>query len=254
MSDERPLRLFGKRALVTGGSRGIGAAIARSFAREGAAVAVGHLHDGDRAAALIREIDGLGRRTMAVECDVADEEGVGLMVQAVTASLGGIDIVVNCAGITGDVAFEEMTPDVWDRMMNVNLRGAYLVTRAAYPQMRDRGWGRIVNIASAGFYSGSVNHTHYCAAKGGLIGFTRALALEAAPHGVLVNAIAPGPVETALLATLSEEWRAGKMTRMAIGRFGTPEEIAPAAVMLASEEGSFFVGQCLSPNGGTVFL
>lgn len=246
--------LEGRKALVTGGSRGIGAAIVELFARSGAEVAFCHLHDADRADALVRRLAGEDLRAMQTGCDVSDETAVGRMLSWAGDALGRVDILVNCAGIGGDVAFPDMTTALWDRMIAVHLRGTFLVTHGVFAGMLERRDGRIINIASQLAYKGSPGLAHYCAAKAGIVGFTRALSLEGAPHGVLVNAIAPGPVETELLAGMSEEWHEMKRREMPVRRFGRVEEIAPTALLLASAAGSFYVGQTLSPNGGDVMI
>jgi 3-oxoacyl-[acyl-carrier protein] reductase len=246
--------LAGRKALVTGGGRGIGAAIVDLFARYGAAVAFCDL--GEKA-----EIDALESRSDAgthvpfgVACDVADEESVARMTRAVEERLGPVDILVNAAGIGGDTDFTELTTAQWDRMIAVHLRGTFLVTHYFFSGMVERRFGRIINISSQLAFKGAPGLAHYCAAKAGVVGFTRALAYEGAPHGVLVNAIAPGPVETALLHGLSVEWRAMKQAQLPIGRFGEVGEIAPTALLLASAAGSYYVGQTLSPNGGDVMI
>jgi 3-oxoacyl-[acyl-carrier protein] reductase len=247
-------RLEGRIALITGGSRGIGAAIGRAFAAEGAAVGLLHLGDHDNARRLVAEIEAGGRPALGCECDVADPDAVAQAVARVEAGIGPIEILVSCAGIVDETPFEAMTVERWDRMIAVHLRGTFLMAQAVYPGMRARGFGRIINFASQVAYKGMPGLTHYCAAKAGIIGLTRALALEAAPHGVTVNAIAPGPTDTDILLGMSPEWRARKMAELPIGRFATPAEIAPTAVLLASDDGAFYVGQTLSPNGGDVML
>ena len=251
---ENPSRrkIDGRRALITGGSRGIGAAIALAFADEGCDVGFCHLDDGAKAAEVVTAIEARGRRTFAAHCDVADDQAVPVMVASATEALGSVDIVVNCAGHSAEVPFEDISVEAWDRMLAVHLRGTFLVTRCCYPAMCERGWGRIINIASQHALKGTRGKAHYCAANAGIIGMTKGLAREGAPRGVLVNAIAPGPVETDLFNNLSQEWRAAKMAELPLGRFGTPREIAPTAVMLASAEGAYYVGQTLSPNGGDV--
>jgi 3-oxoacyl-[acyl-carrier protein] reductase len=246
--------LEGRKALVTGGSRGIGAAIVALFARSGAEVAFCHVGDHERADTLVRTLSGEECRAAHVECDVADEGAVARMLDWAKERLGQVDILVNCAGIGGDVAFPDMTAAAWDRMIAVHLRGTFLVTHGVFADMLARGDGRIINIASQLAYKGSPGLAHYCAAKAGIVGFTRALSLEGAPHGVLVNAIAPGPVETELLAGLSAEWHEMKRREMPVRRFGQVGEIAPTALLLASDAGSFYVGQTLSPNGGDVMI
>jgi 3-oxoacyl-[acyl-carrier protein] reductase len=247
-------KLEGRKALVTGGSRGIGAAIVRSFAAEGAKVGLLHLGDPDRAERLVAELGGRGRSAFALECDVADPDAVAGAMGEVEAKLGEIDILVNCAGVVDQTPFGQITVEHFDRMIAVHLRGSFLMARAVWPGMIARGFGRIINFASQVAYKGMAGLTHYCAAKAGIIGLTRALALEGAAHGVTVNAIAPGPTDTEILLGMPEGWRARKMAELPIGRFARPEEIAPTALLLASSDGAFYVGQTLSPNGGDVML
>lgn len=246
--------LTGRKAIVTGGSRGIGRAIVELFARYGAEVGFCHYDDGARAEELSRQLAHAGFAVFGAECDVADERSVDQMARWAEERLGQVDIVVNCAGIGGDRAFVDLSVAEWDRMVAVHLRGTFLVTHAFFRQMIERRSGRVINIASQLAYKGAPNLAHYCAAKAGVVGFTRALSYEGAPYGVLVNAIAPGPVETELLAGLSQEWRDMKRAQLPIGRFGQVDEIAPTALLLASGAGSFFVGQTVSPNGGDVMV
>jgi 3-oxoacyl-[acyl-carrier protein] reductase len=246
--------LLGRNAIVTGGSRGIGAAIALAFARAGANVAVCHDDDDDGGRLIVEEILSLGRLGVAHRCDVADGAGLAAFIAASEATLGPTDILVNNAGVSGDTPFEAIRPDSLDRMLDVHVKASFRAAQQVYPGMRERRWGRIINITSQLAYKGAPGLTHYCAAKAALIGFTRALAHEAAPHNVLVNAIAPGPVDTRLNDTLSEEYRAWKRAQLPLGRFGKPDEIAPTAVLLASSDGDYYVGQTLSPNGGDVMF
>ncbi len=247
-------KLSGRKALVTGGSRGIGAAIVRVFAAEGAEVALLHLGDPENAERLVGVLEEQGRTALALECDVADPDAVAAAVGKVEAGLGRVDILVNCAGVVDQTPFAQITVEHWDRMIAVHLRGTFLMAQAVWPGMTRRGFGRIINFASQVAYKGMVGLTHYCAAKAGIIGLTRALALEGARQGVTVNAIAPGPTDTDILLGMPPEWRAQKMAELPIGRFATPEEIAPTALLLASDDGAFYLGQTLSPNGGDVML
>lgn len=246
--------LEGRKALVTGGSRGIGGEVVELFARYGAEVAFCHFGDGENAAALEARLTGVGRKVSGTECDVADEASVDAMARWAKEKLGQVDILVNMAGIGGDKAFTELTVADWDRMIGVHLRGHFLVTRHFFGDMVKRGHGRIVNCASQLAYRGAPGLAHYCAAKAGIVGFTRALAYEGAPHGVTVNAIAPGATETVMLNGLSDEWRAMKLKEIPLGRFGEVSEIAPTILLLASDAGAFYVGQTLSPNGGDIML
>ena len=253
--EKHMLGLKGRRALITGGSRGIGAAIAGVFADAEAEVAICHLSDDENAAALAQDLEARGHKLHAGSCDVADADAVADFTQTLQQDFGTIDILVNCAGIGGDLDFTDMDVATWDRMIAVNLRSVFLVTHQLFPGMVERGYGRIINVASQLAYKGAPGLVHYCAAKAGVVGFTRALAYEGAPHNVLVHGIAPGPVETPLLSGLSDDWRAMKKAQLPVGRFGRVEEIAPTALLLASEKaGAFYCGQTLSPNGGDVML
>ncbi len=247
-------KLAGKTTLVTGGSRGIGGAIAVAFAENGADVAFCHFQDGENAGRTAARIEKTGRRCHVSECDVSDVKAALDMVAGAKADLGPIDILVNNAGINVNRPFEEITEAEFDQMINVHFRSTFFITQACYRGMVERGWGRIINMASQLVSKGAVNLTHYCAAKGAIAAFTRALAWEAAPKGVLVNAIAPGPVDTALLKNLTDEWRDAKRAELPIGRFAEPEEIAPTAVLLASDDGSYYVGATLMPAGGDVMI
>jgi 3-oxoacyl-[acyl-carrier protein] reductase len=247
-------RLQDKKALVTGGSRGIGAAIAIAFAAEGADVVFCHDDDPGTAREVVRTIEGYGRHARAIQCDVSDEAAIQRFWAEVECDFGAIDILVNNAGIGGELPFEQIGLDTFDRMIAVNLRALFHFARLVTPGMRTRRWGRIINIASQLAYKGAPGLVHYCAAKAGVVGMTRALGIELARDGVLVNAIAPGMTETKLGEGLTEAWKARKLSELPIGRFGVPREIAPTAVLLASSDGDFYVGQTLSPNGGDVFL
>lgn len=250
MSDTMQGKLHGRVAVVTGGSRGIGAAIAASFAAEGAAVAVVHLNDTANAEQIVSNLRGEDGACLQVDCDVSDESQVRDCVEAVRRTLGKVDILVNCAGVGHLANFEELTLESWNRVIAINLTGTYLMSACCYADMKARGWGRIVNVSSQMAFSGGVGASAYCASKAGVIGLTRALAVEAAPHGVLVNCIAPGATQTDMLDACGEELKGTILAKIPLKRFGMPQEIAPIAVLLASEEGSFFVGQTISPNGG----
>jgi 3-oxoacyl-[acyl-carrier protein] reductase len=201
----------------------------------------------DRVSASVR---AAGRRVVAVEADVASLPAVAAMVERALGEFGRIDILVNNAGISPECPLQETTEEVWDRVLAVNLKGQFLLCQAVVPFMRSAGYGRIINIASEQGLIGAVDMSAYCASKAGIFGLTKALARELAPAGILVNCIAPGPVDTAMLA---ERDRTPELaSRIPLGRIGRPEEIAFAVLFLASPQSSWTTGQILSPNGGVV--
>jgi 3-oxoacyl-[acyl-carrier protein] reductase len=246
--------LDGRRALVTGGASGIGRAIALAFAAEGAHVAVNDVAPAPQIETVLAEIHARGGRAFAIPADVADEAAVLAMFERVLAGLGDLDVLVNNAGILIEKPLLETTAADFDRLIAVNLRGAFLVGREALRTMVRRGEGRVINIASELAYLGRANCSVYCASKGGVLSMTRSWAREFGPQ-ILVNAIAPGPTETAMLTggstspeTLAQE------AQIPLGRLGRPEEIASVAVFLAGPSATFITGQCLSPNGGAVMF
>jgi 3-oxoacyl-[acyl-carrier protein] reductase len=246
------MQLAGQVALITGGSRGIGRATALAFAAEGADIAFCHLDDGAKADATAGEIAALGRRTMHCSADVADIAATRAFAAAAAAALGPIDILFNNAGMNIRKPFEAYTEEEFDRIVAVHLKGMFFMAQAVYPAMVTRGRGCIINVASQRGLKGAVNSAPYSAAKAAIMGFTRALAWEATPKGVRVNAIAPGPIDTDLTATMEQTDRQAFIDALPAGRFGRPEEIAATALLLAGPQGGFYVGACLSPNGGDV--
>jgi 3-oxoacyl-[acyl-carrier protein] reductase len=247
-------KLNGKTAIVTGGARGIGGEIAMAFAAEGADVVIADLLGADVAAPVLSSITKSGRRSLLVRTDVSDEQEVRAMVAAALAEFGQVDILVNDAGTFSQSAFAELEVGEWDRVLAVNLRGVFLCTRFVLPGMLERKRGKIINVASQLGQIGGIEMVHYSASKAGVIGLTKALAREVSTQGVHVNAIAPGPILTEMMAQETEDWAARKLSELPIGRFGEVHEVAPTAVFLASDDSSYYVGQTLCPNGGDVML
>ncbi len=245
------MRLKDRIAVVTGGNTGIGRGVALAFAAEGADVVLGWIDRESDAATLVEEINGMGRRVHAIRCDVTNEPDVVNLFDAAERTLGPIDILVNNAGVQLARAIVEMSVDDWDRVFDVNLRGAFLCAREAARRMIPRRRGRIINTCSQLGHLGRERYTAYSASKGGLISFTRALARELAPHGILVNGVGPGLIDTGF-DPLPDEAKQRIAAGLPLRRLGTVADIAPAYVFLASDEAQFFCGQIIHPNGGQV--
>lgn len=245
--------LSGKSALVTGASRGIGRAIALALAAEGATVVVNHKGQPAEAQAVVRAISEAGGSAMALDCDVSVEGQVCDMFRTTASELGGVDIVINNAGVILEKPLLQTSADEFDWLMGVNLRGTFMVGREALRQMlKFKCEGRLINIASDLAYLGRERFSAYAASKGAVVALTKSWAREFAP-GILVNAVAPGPVDTDMLSleTMSPQWRE-KEEDNPLGRVGRPEEIADAVVFLAGPSATFMVGQVVGPNGGSV--
>ncbi len=242
--------LSGRTALVTGASRGIGRAIARALAEAGADVMINYARSAAAAEELAAELVALGRRAEAVAADVADAAAVEAMFARLAANWGSLDILVNNAGVIRDNLVGGMDVADWDRVQSVNLRGAFLCTRAAAALMIPRHAGKIVNVASVSALRGGRGQTNYAAAKGGLLAFTRACAVELAPKGIQVNAVVPGLIATDMSARVRQ--RAGERLLQSIpaGRFGEPADVAPLAVFLASPAAGYITGQAVGVDGG----
>jgi NAD(P)-dependent dehydrogenase (short-subunit alcohol dehydrogenase family) len=245
------MRLAGKVALVTGAQQGIGKAIALAYGREGASVVINYLDNQTAAEEIASQIRTLGQRAVPIAGDVAQAADVRRMVAA-GESLGGIDILVNNAGIFPRVEFLDMTEAQWDEVLSVNLKGTFLCTQAVAQKLVERGRaGAVINLASSAAFRSSPRGVHYVASKAGIVGVTRATALELAPYRVRVNAIAPGTTDTAQPRYgMSEEELQAAGRQVPLGRMGTPEDVADLAVFLASEEARHITGQTLHVNGG----
>ena len=232
-------------ALVTGGTRGIGAAIARALKDKGHKVAVTY-HGNDERARAFTQATGIP----AYKWDVADFEACEKGVARVEADLGPIDILVNNAGITRDATLVKMTREMWEEVIATNLGSCFNMAKAVFPGMRERRFGRIVNISSINGQAGQYGQVNYAAAKAGMIGFTKALALEGARYNVTVNAVAPGYIDTDMVAAVPQNILEKIIARIPVGRLGKPEEIARAVVFLADEEAGFITGATITVNGG----
>jgi len=238
---------------VTGASRGIGRAIALKMAEQGADVVICDI-DLENAKAVAREAETVGRQSEAVRADVSSEREVDEMVGRVLGRFGRIDILVNNAGVVSTGPVNEITMEVWQRTLAINLTGVFLCTRAIFPAMKKQGDGRIINIASAAGKRGGGMHgsSCYAATKGGVIAFTKAIAREGGPHGVRVNAIAPALIETEMIASLTPERREKLVESIPLRRVGKVEEVAAAACFLASDASSFMTGEIMDVDGGLI--
>lgn len=249
-------RQVGRVALVTGASKGIGRATAIRLAQEGASVAVNYLGDAEAAATVVAEIEAIGSRAIAIRADVADEGQVAHLVQETVRALGSVDIVVNNAAIFPWQDWTDITGDDWDRVLAVDLKGCFLVSKAAYPHMRSRRWGRIVSMSSATALHGQAELMHYAAAKAGIIGLTRSLAHAVGDDGITVNAVTTGRTLTEGFqkwfddGTLSRADTEASRARQAIKRLATPADIVGTIAFVVSDDAAYMTGQLLNVDGG----
>ena len=247
--------LAGRTAIVTGGGSGLGRQMAHALAESGANLVL-CARKVERCEETARELEPTGVRVLTMACDVRVPEQVQAVVDRAVAELGDIDILVNNAGTSWGAAPEDTPLDGWQKVLDVNVTGAFLFAQSAGRVMIEQERGKVINIASVAAFRGApaaaMNAIAYNTSKGALVSFTRDLAIKWAPHGINVNAIAPGPIETPLLDGISDEWLDQKRSEMPFGRFGRVEEIAPTAVLLASDGGSFYTGSTLNVSGGDV--
>ncbi len=238
--------------LITGASRGIGRTTAIAFARNGYNVAVNYNKSSEAAEKLCSELEKIGVKSKAFSSDVSDKASVNEMIREIEASLGKIAVLVNNAGIAEQALFSDITEEMWDRMFDVNVKGAYNCTQAVLPHMIHEKYGRIINISSMWGISGASCEVHYSASKAALIGFTKALAKEVGLSGITVNCVAPGVIATEMNGHLSEEIIEELKNETPLNRIGTPEDVAEAVLFLASDKAGFITGQVLSVDGGFI--
>ena len=242
-------RLAGKIAIVTGASRGIGRAIAMALAKEGAAIAVNYRVSESEAQRVVEELNALGAKTMLAQANVSNGSETREMVQRVVKTWGRIDVMVNNAGITRDKTLRKMTDEDWFEVINTNLNSVYYGVMAVMPLMIEQKFGRIINISSFVGQAGNFGQANYSASKGGIIAFTKTAAIELAKYNITVNALAPGFTLTDMLAKVPENVQAQIKSRIPMGRFGLPEEVAKAVLFLAADA-DYVTGQQINVNGG----
>jgi NAD(P)-dependent dehydrogenase (short-subunit alcohol dehydrogenase family) len=249
-AEEQPQkRLAGRVALITGSSRGIGRAIARALAAEGARVAVHCLRGVDNASSVVKEIEGEGGKACAFQGDVARPDECRRIVAMAAEQVGPIDILVNNAGVTRDRTLRKMAAAEWDEVIATNLSSVFHTTKAVLDPMIERGWGRIINVASIIGQTGALGQANYAAAKAGVIAFTKSTALELARYHITVNAICPGFVETDMIAGMPDQARQAVQSRIPLGRFGNTDEVARLVRFLCTD-GEWITGAQLNINGG----
>ncbi len=237
-------------AIVTGSGRGIGRAIALKLAQAGAAVVVNDIGDAKPVEAVVKEIKAMGKEAVAVMADVSLASDVARLVEKTLSAYKRVDILVNNAGVNRDQLLLRMSEEDWDKVLAVDLKSVFLCTKAVVRHMAKQHWGRIISLSSVVGIVGNKGQANYAAAKAGIIGFTRAIAKEVASHGVTVNAIAPGFIDTEMTKRLKEDWKRELKKIIPVGEFGSPRDVAEAVAFLASEEARYITGQVLGVDGG----
>lgn len=247
-------RFDGKVAVVTGASRGIGRGIAERLAAEGAAVVANYRADDAGAAETVSRIERAGGRALGLRGDVSVADDASGLIGTAVSDLGGIHILVNNAGVSADMLTMRLSEEDWDRVLDTDLKGAFLTMRAALRPMIRQRWGRIINIASVTAFTGNAGQASYAAAKAGLLGLTKSVAREVATRGITANVVAPGMIQTAMTDALSDEQRAWMLGHVPMGHVGSIDDVAAAVVFLASDDASYMTGQALRVDGGMVML
>ncbi len=242
--------LKGKVAIVSGGSRGIGRAIVLGLAKEGADIAFNYLKSKGKALEVKKEVESIGRKVFVAQSNIKDLEATKKWVEETKEALGGLDIVINNAGILRDKALMLMSPDDWTDVISTNLSGAFNLVKAAIVSFMKEKKGNIINITSVAGLKGAARQVNYSASKAGLIGMTKALAKEVAPYNVRVNAVAPGYIDTDMVQGLKEDFKQSLFKRIPLNRFGTSDEVARVVTFLASDQSTYLTGQVIPVDGG----
>lgn len=248
------MRLQNKKAIVTGGGRGIGRAVALAFAREGANVVINYRSNDAAAQEVVDEIRRLGRKAVALKADVGNYQDARSMIDQAVRELGGVDILVNNAGVSRPALLLKMDEETWDQVVDIHLKGTFSCTQAAANYMKENKYGKIINVISTAGLYGTVGQINYASAKAGIIGFTKSASRELARYGINVNTVSMGIITTEMTDKIrgDEKLKEIYLSRIQLGRFGEPEEVAPAFVFLASDDARYITGQVLSVDGGYV--
>lgn len=244
------MSLKGKTAIITGGSRGIGKACAIYLAKQGADIVFNYSNNSSMAEETADEIKNLGVKVLAVKADVKSSQDIDYLFNQALENFNSIDILVNNAGITRDTLLIRMKEEDWDTVLDINLKGVYLTCKAAAKHMMKKRQGRIINISSVVGITGNPGQANYAASKAGIIGFSKSIAKELAPRGILVNVVAPGFIDTDMTSVLGEKVKDNILTQIPLGRYGSPEDVAKLVTFLASDDNQYITGQVINIDGG----